>query len=172
VTTPDEIVLGEVVGVFGFRGELRVHLHDRESTTLREVRPVVLVMPDGSRRPTRMRVRAGAGKRILGTADGIASEDAARACIGAQIVIARSELPAPAAGEFYVHDLIGLAVQDDGGNVLGTLADVVPGAVDVWVVALPDGDDAFLVATKEAVRSIEPARGRIVVDPAALSTGA
>ncbi len=170
--TPDEIVLGEVVGVFGFRGELRVHLHARESTTLREVKPVALVMPDGSRRATRMRVRTGAGKRILGTADGIDTDEAARACIGARIVIAREHLPAPAAGEFYVHDLIGLAVQDDDGNVLGTLADVVPGAVDVWVVELPDGEDAFLVATKEAVRALEPAQGRIVVDPAALSTGA
>ena len=48
---------------------------------------------------------------------------------------------------------------------------VVAGAVDVWVIERPDGEEAFLVATKDAVKQVDLAAGRVVIDGAALSTG-
>ena len=59
----DRVELGEVVGVFGVWGEVRLFLANPASDTLHQSRTVVLVMPDGVERPVRMVVRPGAGKR-------------------------------------------------------------------------------------------------------------
>ncbi|HNC96654.1 MAG TPA: hypothetical protein PKW90_11050, partial [Myxococcota bacterium] len=68
---PGEVVLGEISGVFGIRGELRIFLHYRESDTLRTERSVILVSPEGQRRDVQMIVRPGAGKRILAKVRGV-----------------------------------------------------------------------------------------------------
>lgn len=166
-----EIILGSVAGVFGFRGEVRLILHHREGSTLAEERPVILVGPDGERREARVRARSGAGKRVLGRIVGVDTEEAARSLMGWQVVIRRSDMPAPAEGEYYVHDMFDLPVFDETGAERGVLADVVPGVLDVWVVVAPDGEEHFLVARKEAVVSVDVAGRRIVVRADALTSG-
>lgn len=166
----DELNLGEVVGVFGFRGELRVLLHNREDSALAEERPVILLGPEGARREAHMVVRPGAGKRILGRVRGVEDEAAARALIGWQILIRRADLPAPEEGEFYVHDLVGCEVADDDGPV-GTLVDVVPGERDVWVIETEAGEEAWVVATPEVVLEVDLAARRIRVARGAAGAG-
>jgi 16S rRNA processing protein RimM len=166
-----EVILGTIAGVFGFRGEVRLILHHREGGTLSEERPVILVGPEGQRREVRLRARAGAGKRVLGRISGVDSEEGARALMDWQVVIRRADMPPPAEGEYYVHDLFDLPVFDETGAERGVLADVVPGDLDVWVVAPPEGDDLFLVARKEAIVSVDVAGRRIVVRADALTTG-
>lgn len=158
----DEILLGEVIGVFGFRGELRLHLYNREDSSLAEERPVTLVDADGHRRAARMQVRSGAGKRVLGRIPGVDTEEAARALQGVQIWIARAELPPPEPGEFYVHDLIGADVVDANGAPQGTVVEIVPGERDVWVLER-DGNEAFLIAGPGVVQEVDVAGKRVVV---------
>lgn len=166
----DAVLLGEVVGVFGIRGELRVMLHNREDSALRVERPVWLVAPDGVETATRMKVRPGAGKRILATVPGVTTPEAAAALQGARIWIDRAMLPAPAEGEFYVADLVGCRVLGATGAELGTLADVVPGERDVWVVETPEGE-AWLVATPENVLGVDVVARVVRVADDALSPG-
>lgn len=165
------MLLGEVVGVFGFRGELRLLLHNREGETLRAPREVQLVAADGTRTRVQISARPGAGKRILGKIVGVDTEAGARALIGTKIHISRSELPATQPGEWYVRDLFDLPVFDEAGAPLGHVADVVAGAIDVWVIERPDGGQVFLVATKDAVKQVDLVAGRVVVDGTALTSG-
>lgn len=163
----DELVLGEIVGVFGIRGELRIFLHHRESDTLREEREVWLVSPTGERRKAQMVVRPGAGKRILAKVRGIDTPEAAETLVGRAIHIARPALPPTEEGEYYIHDLIGMAVEDETGRSLGMLEDVVPGARDVWVIDTGD-EPLFVVAEPEAIHKVDLANRRIVVAAAAV----
>lgn len=78
------------------------------------------------------------------------------------MLIERDLLPPPADGEFYVADLLGLSVEDEAGTVLGTLADVVPGERDVWVVAMDQGE-GFLLPGPDTVVRVDPEAGVIVV---------
>jgi 16S rRNA processing protein RimM len=161
-----------VNGVFGFRGEVRLLLFDPDSRTLFTERRVTLISPDGAeRRDVSLLARKGAGKRILGRISGVDDEAAARALIGWHVVIDRALLPKPAAGEYYLHDLLDLPVFDEDGVELGTLADVVSGEKDIWVVETPDGDEAWIVATPETVRSVDVAARRITVARGAISSG-
>lgn len=163
----DPVVLGEVIGVFGIRGELRILLHHREGSTLGRARDVELILPTG-RRTVRMSTRAGAGKRVLARVEGIDTPERAAELVGARIEVDRPSLPPPADGEFYVHDLLGLEVVDAAGTVYGVLTDVVAGEVDVWVIGEGTG---FVVADRASILRVDLAERRVHVAVGAVETG-
>jgi 16S rRNA processing protein RimM len=54
---------------------------------------------------------------------------------GAELLVARAELPPPDEDSYYVFQLVGLSVEVDGGRSLGRVQDVEPGvANDVLVL--------------------------------------
>jgi 16S rRNA processing protein RimM len=79
---------------------------------------------------------------------------------GAALEVPRDALPEPGAGEWYVFQLVGLSVEEDGGRVLGKVADVEPWpANDVLVL---DGG-AMLPLVDACVLQVDLDAGRIVV---------
>ena len=81
---------------------------------------------------------------------------------GSDLELPESELPAPDEDAFYVFQLVGLAVEEDGGRPLGRVRDVAPGVAND-VLELDSGLALPLVA--ECVRSVDVPAGRIVVAP-------
>ena len=79
---------------------------------------------------------------------------------GTALEIQRSELPPPAAGEYYVFQLVGLEVEEEGGRRLGVVTDVVSApANDVLEV-----DGVLLLPLVEAcVRQVDLDGRRILV---------
>jgi 16S rRNA processing protein RimM len=82
---------------------------------------------------------------------------------GTHLEVARADLPPPDADSFYVFQLVGLTVVEDGGRELGRVADVAPGiANDVLEldsgVLLPLVEDCVLDVDLEG-RKIAVARG-------------
>jgi 16S rRNA processing protein RimM len=78
---------------------------------------------------------------------------------GAVLEVPRSALAAPGEGEYYVFQLVGLEVVEDGGGRLGRVADVAPGvANDVLEldsgVALPMVEDCVLAVDLDAARIV------------------
>lgn len=167
---PDEVVLGEIIGVFGIRGELRLMLHHRESGFLDRPRRVILLGPGGERRNVELSARSGAGKRVIGRLPGVERPEDAAALLGWMVVVARSDLPEPPPGEFYIHDLVGCRVVEEGGQELGSLADVVLGERDIWVIDTPEGE-AWLLAVADTIRSVDLDARRVVVRPGAVEWG-
>lgn len=138
-----------------------------QSETLRAEKPVTLIGPNGERRAATMSVRPGAGRRIIGRIQGVDDEDAARNLHGWAVCIARELLPPVEEGEYYIHDLLGLNVLDEQGVQRGTLADVVAGGRDVWVIDTPDGE-VFVLATPENILKVDIAARTVCVRSAAL----
>ena len=79
---------------------------------------------------------------------------------GAALEVPVSELPEPEEGSYYVFELVGLAVEEEGGRLLGVVENVAPGVAND-VLELDSGDVLPMVG--ECVRSIDLAAGRIVV---------
>jgi 16S rRNA processing protein RimM len=163
----DSVVLGEVSGVFGFRGEVRLFLHNPKSTLLAEGFPVTVHLPGGAGTVrTRLTARSGAGKRILGRLEGVDDEAGARALIGASITAAKADLPPTGADELYVHELVGAAVFIEGARV-GTLVDVMAsGPVSLLEIDAGDRDPVFVPAIAEFVARLAP--GEVHLHPGAL----
>jgi 16S rRNA processing protein RimM len=79
---------------------------------------------------------------------------------GTALEIPRDALPPPAEGEFYVFQLVGLSVEEDGGRALGRVADVAPGVAND-VLELDSG--VALPMVEECVLHVDLEAGRIVV---------
>jgi 16S rRNA processing protein RimM len=79
---------------------------------------------------------------------------------GAEIVVRRVDLPPPEEGSFYVFQLVGLVVEEEGGRVLGRVQEVTPGiANDVIEI-----DSGIALPLHEAcVLDVDLDAGRIVV---------
>jgi 16S rRNA processing protein RimM len=81
---------------------------------------------------------------------------------GAALEVDRSELPPPEEDAYYVFQLVGLAVEEEGGRELGRVADVVNAPAND-VLELDSGVALPLVA--DCVREVDLEAGRIVVAP-------
>lgn len=81
---------------------------------------------------------------------------------GTELLVPRDALPEPDAGSYYVFELIGLEVVEDGGRRLGTIEEVTPGVAND-VLALDTG--ISLPMHEACVREIDLAAGRVVVSP-------
>lgn len=79
---------------------------------------------------------------------------------GSALEVPRSSLPTPEPDSYYVADLIGLAVEEEGGRALGVVADVEPGVAND-VLALDSG--ARLPVVEDCVREVDLDGRRILV---------
>jgi 16S rRNA processing protein RimM len=79
---------------------------------------------------------------------------------GAPLQVPREELPAPEEGEYYVFQLVGLRVEEEGGRQLGSVQDVAPGVAND-VLELDTGMALPLV--EDCVRSVDLEQGLILV---------
>jgi 16S rRNA processing protein RimM len=81
---------------------------------------------------------------------------------GALLEVPAAELPPPGAGSFYVFQLIGLDVEEEGGRELGRVQEVAPGVAND-VLELDSG--IALPMVEDCIRAVDIERGRIVVSP-------
>lgn len=147
----DEVELGYVSGFFGVRGEVRLHLHNRESRFFAKTRSVVLVAKDGRRRSARLSARAGAGRRVIGRISGVNFRDQSVEYKDWRIVVQREQLPELEDDEFYLADVEGLAVLVDGQRVGRVKAIHATGSIEVLELDLGDKDPEFVPCRAELV---------------------
>jgi len=140
-------------------------LHNRESDLFEgDGFDVTLVSPAGERQVRRMRSRSGAGKRVLGKIDGVASPESARSYMGWEIVCSPDALPTPADDEYYHRDLVGLKVETVGGERVGTLTEVLEGdVVDCWQIKTDDSE-MIVPAVKQVVVNVDLDGGVITIN--------
>jgi 16S rRNA processing protein RimM len=81
---------------------------------------------------------------------------------GAPIEIERSDLPQPEEGEYYAFQLVGLEVEEEGGERLGMVTEVSSGPAND-VLELDTG--LALPLVDACVQEVDLERGRILVKP-------
>jgi 16S rRNA processing protein RimM len=96
-----------------------------------------------------------AGGRLVVKLD----RDAAR---GAVLEVPRVSLPSAGEGSFYAFELVGLAVEEEGGRPLGKVQDVTTGVAND-VLELDSG--IALPMVEDCIRSVDTKQGLILVSP-------
>jgi ribosomal 30S subunit maturation factor RimM len=81
---------------------------------------------------------------------------------GADLTVPRHSLPPAGADEYYVFQLVGLRVEEEGGGELGKVTDVISGVAND-VLELDSG--LALPMVEDCVRAVDLPAGRIVVAP-------
>lgn len=157
------VVVGEVSGVFGVRGWIKVWSFTEPRENILGLSPWYL-SGAGSWTPYLRQGGQGHAKGVVAHLVGCDDRDQAAALIGRQIAVRRDQLPPPAADEFYWTDLEGLRVFNLEGRDLGELDHLFStGANDVMVVK---GDRERLIpfVWDEVVKEVAFDTRRIRVD--------
>ena len=136
----DLLVVAELTRAHGIRGEVSARFVGVEPEELRTV-PLRLRRVGGETKPVRITsVRPKGPGWILGI-EGVVDRDEAEALRGAVLLARREDLPELGPGEWYIADLVGLAVIDENGEDLGVLEEVMQlPANDVFVVRGSGGE--------------------------------
>ena len=79
---------------------------------------------------------------------------------GATLAVHRDELPPPEEDAYYVFQLVGLAVEEEGGRLLGTVTEVQPAPAND---ALELDSGLLLPLVESCVLDVDLDRGRILV---------
>ena len=160
----DKICVGAIAGAFGVRGELRLKSFTANPEDIAAYGP--LTTEDGSARYT-VTLTGQTKNGLTARLSGVTSKEAADALRGTSLFVTRDTLPSLPDDEFYHADLIGLAVHDTGGTLLGRVRSVLNhGASDLLEVQpAGQGEPVLLPFTKAAVPTVDLGAGRIVADP-------
>ena len=159
----DRICVGAIAGSFGLQGEVRLKSFCSAPEAIASYG--ALFTEDGSRsfavKLTRP-VANGLGARITG----ITTKEQADALRGTSLYADRSKLPSLPDDEYYHTDLIGMAVHDTGGALIGTLQAVHNhGAGDLLEIMGPGMKTALLLPfTRAVIPTVDVAARRVVAD--------
>ncbi|MFC3529070.1 ribosome maturation factor RimM [Paracoccus mangrovi] len=160
----ERVCVGAIAGAFGVRGEVRLKSFTSQPDDIAAYSP--LWTEDGKRmftvRLTRP-VTGGLGARL----SGVDTREAAEALKGVTLWADRDKLPVLPDDEFYHADLIGLAVYDTGGVLLGKVRAIYDhGAGDILEIFGPGRKQTLLLPfTRAVVPTVDLTAGRIIADP-------
>lgn len=160
----DRICIGAIAGSFGVRGEVRLKSFTARPEDIAAYGP--LATGDGATSYSVTltgRTKNGFTARL----GGVTTKEQAEALRGVRLYLDRDRLPNLPDDEFYHADLIGLAVYDTGGSLLGKVKSVLNhGASDLLEIqAEGTGEPVLLPFTRAAVPTVDLSAGRIVADP-------
>ena len=103
---------------------------------------------------------------LIVSLEGIEDRDAAGKMRNKMVFVRSSGLPVLPEGEYYHHQLIGLAVVDESGAKLGLLEQILEtGANDVYLVRTAEGTELLLPAIHDVILEINPEEGFVVARP-------
>ena len=160
---PRRILIGRIVKPHGTRGEVVLEVLSEVEERFAPGARVEAGDPDGERTLLTIRKTRPDRGRLLAFFDEIGDRTAAERFHGALLSIDASEAAPLPEGSYYAWQLEGLAVFDEDGRRLGTLARVLDRAgSDLWVVDA-NGKDVMVPAVEEFVRSVDLEAGRIVL---------
>jgi len=133
--------------------------------TAAEPESTIITSPDG-RRFVIERVRHLKGGSVVAALEGVRDRGAAEALHGAELYVARDQLPDSDEDEWYYEDLIGLKAVSPKGDEIGEVVSVQNfGAGDLLEIRPADArQSVFVPFTKAAVPLVDVKQERIVVD--------
>ena len=153
VAQPVELVtVVRIERPFGVRGEVKVRSLSDVPGRLESLGAVSLLGSNGKTWDTRVTHIRPAGQGYILAFEGLTSPEEAGLWRGGLIQIPKGSAPPLPQGQYYECDLIGLLVQDEQGNGIGTLT-------DIWELT---GNHVFVVQDGSKETLIPAARDLVV----------
>src|SRR5215210_6130045 len=155
----DPVVIGVITGPHGVCGTVRVKAPGSGQHLRGGIEPVL----NGERR--RILASRDTPKGFLIDLEGIEDRNFAAALRGSELLLDREELDGPEEGEFYIGDLLGLAVCDKKGSHIGSVVDVIETrAHEILLVRDEEDTEHYVPFTFEHVPTVDPEGDGIVVN--------
>ena len=157
------VLMGLVLGAHGIKGAVRILSYAAEPEDIASYGPLE---DESGGRKFSLTIVGKARGAVLAKLAGIEDRDAATALKGTKLYVRRSALPAPAEGEFYWSDLVGLRAELKGGTALGEVLAVHDyGGGPSLEVRREAGASVMVPFTNRVVPVVDLEAGRLVIDP-------
>jgi 16S rRNA processing protein RimM len=166
--SPGHLPFGVLGRPHGVRGEIVLFPFNPDGARLERLRfPIDVEIVSQSRRQAAQILAArpfGQGEALLRIA-GVDSREAVAAFTNSELHVMRAALPALAAGEVYVADLVGCAVYDLQGRLRGTVRSTFwNGSHDILSVVDDAGAEVLVPAAPGFIQQLDLAARTMVVD--------
>ncbi len=165
-STPDHdwALVGEIIGVFGVRGEVKVRPFS--DFPERFVVGATLYLGDHREPHAITSARLRPGSHVLALS-GVESANDAERLRGQRLAVPVAALAPLAPDQFYQHDVLGLRVEHINGALLGVIVDILnAGPNDIYVVRdEASGAERMLPAVKAFIKQVDLAAGVMRVEP-------
>ncbi len=163
-TSSGWVELGRLGSPFGVKGWVRVRSFTDPPAGMLDFARWTLRTAAGERSERRLLEGRAQGKGLVVHLEGVDGRDAAAALGGAWVEIAREQLPAPGARQFYRADLLGLAVRNLEGVELGAVLHFVEAPAGPVMVVQDGAEQRWIPAMPPHLRQVDLDAGRIIVD--------
>ena len=158
---PVFLVVGKLRRPHGLGGEL---LMEVITDFPERLKPGIHVYVGDSHQPMHIHNLRWRDQLLLVTFEACNSIDEASALRNSLVFVRADDRPALDEGEYYHHELLGMAVLTDEGEILGNLTEIlVTGANDVYVVTHQDGKQVLLPAIESVILAINPGKKEMLV---------
>lgn len=166
----DFFQIGIITGTHGLRGEMKVYPTTDDVRRFKKLKEVIFDLgkrkPEGGSAAADMVREVEAVKFskqfVILKCKGIDSIEEAEKYRKVSLLVPRSKAVRLERDEYFVADLMGLAVRNEDGTEIGTLKDVMAtGANDVYVISLNSGKELLLPAVKQCVLEVDVEAGYI-----------
>jgi 16S rRNA processing protein RimM len=164
---PRYLLLGEILRPHGIRGELRMRILTDFPERIPSLDAVHIGIGPASPDVTAYQVEHMRLHQAYGLLKlrGIDDRNQAEPLRDLFVMVPLEDAVPLEPGEFYLYQLIGLAVETADGEALGTVRDIIEtGANDVYVVASPTYGEVLLPAIDEVIVRVDIAAGVMVVN--------
>lgn len=167
VIIPDGVMaVGLIVGAHGLHGEVKIEPHTDYAERFAKGSTLLL-----GANLIQMTVIASRPHKSLHLVlfEGIGNRTDAESLRGNWLFIPEENAAPLGEDEYWIHDLVGMEVQDTQGRVLGTVEDVMAtGANDVYIIEpaedINDGREILLPAIAEVIQDVDADQRIIVVN--------
>jgi 16S rRNA processing protein RimM len=164
--TPGEpvfLAVGRLRRAHGIKGEM---LMDVLTDFPERLRPGKIVYVGDAREPKRIAGVRGHNRELIVHLSGLDTPEATAPFRNVLVFVKAGDLPDLPEGEYYHHQLLGLAVVDESGRELGQLDQILEtGANDVYLVKTPEGKELLLPAVEEVILEVDLERNQLRVRP-------
>ncbi len=158
------IHVGEITGVFGIKGWVKVYSLTEPRENILNYSPWILKKGSETKQ-VKLTNGKRQGKSVVASIRGIADRNEAESFCGWEILIEKDQLPVTEDGVYYWADLVGLQVQTEQGENLGVVDYLIEtGANDVLVVKDDKNERLIPFINEQVIKQIDLNDKLMVVD--------
>jgi len=151
----EKIKIAKIVNAVGLKGEVKVYNYSDDRERFEKLEEVIVSgKTESVRKILGVRYQ---GNMVILKLEGVSDRNAAEALKEYDVYITEDDLRELPEDTFYVRDLIGMKVIDDGEyGEIGILRDVIQNtSQDIYAVRTEAGKDVLIPAVKEFIREVD-----------------
>ena len=155
----DKIKIGKIVNTVGLKREVKVYNYSDRSEIYENTSHIYVENDLTAVESVRVQKNM-----VILKLEGISDRDRAEALRGRELYVTEEDLPELPQGQYYVRDIIGMAVREENGTFLGEVTDVIQNtAQDIFEVQKQGGKKVLIPKVDEFVLNIDIEKKEILV---------